>query len=629
MDIWLLVSFGVGAGLGVGGAVFVAKQHLEKLRTQLDNVQGQQLSDKDKELKDFQALCAQEFEQRDRAIAEANAEIALRERELNLLDESDVEFAAAGSTSELWLILLKIIGRVFGSDAVFVGGFGAGQQGAFISSGSLSRDDIKLFEIIQPMVRKMQKETAPRPTIMPASDASTLNELLPAAAQLAIFPVIAEDILGMAFVVFGVEVPQEQIRLLRKLVERFGRVLRRLTLYEDETKSSRIDFLTGLPNNKYLNELLPHLLQGAHSDRPLSCILVEGDNLKGINDKYGHRVGDQMVKELVEMLQNSSRIEGLNSDRRPSDHYFRFGGLQFLMVAEDTDADLALNIAERLRAAVEKRLDWPGGVPRWSVSIGIATAPDDSKDKDMLVAQADVALMYVKDKLGSNQAVNFHTVPRSYRVTKLSAKVGGTLDIFDPSTILKSIANSDKTGILTVTSGERKFWGFFENRKLLKAHLGSFRGNQAAIEFLSTFEDGNFVFQEYNQLSTAALEGLHQMDASFDVTKSVETILMDGALAEDKLASARKLLTNVRMFARPGARAAEIFAKLPAMPEPPDESEIEVMRAICRYVNGRTMLVNIFERLDGAPTYLRWHSAAMLVRHKIIELSKLGMSFSV
>jgi diguanylate cyclase (GGDEF)-like protein len=412
-------------------------------------------------------------------------------------------------------------------------------------------------------------------------------------------------------------------------VDKFCNTLFLLTRIDEEYRSARVDPLTELPNRRAVDDLLPPMVARANADAPVAALILEADHLEDMSEKYGHVVMDQVVQELAELIQTSARVEELNA-ARPSDKYIRYDTSQFLLLSEDIDGTQALAVAERIREAIDAKIDWPGGVPSVSLSVGIALLPVDAEDGHDLLRKAEVALMYLKEHDERNSAIRFDQVPRHFRMEKLSGGVSGSLQVFDPATTLQSVARAQRTGILTVTNeGGVLFWSFFEHGKLKKAYLEQFRADVAVVEFLSTFSDGDFDFREYDLLDAETLEHLHLLDDSYNCVKTLDRNLMDGALAQDQLAEARRVIPNTRLFVKPTARYREILASLPALKDAPSAKELEAMQAICKHVNGRTMLSAIIDRMDAFPTHLRWHGAALLVRYEAVELTRLALSFTL
>ncbi|MFK8067922.1 MAG: diguanylate cyclase [Gammaproteobacteria bacterium] len=155
------------------------------------------------------------------------------------------------------------------------------------------------------------------------------------------------------------------------------------------------DALTKIPNRRYATSRLDQ--EWATSDReqnPLSCMLIDIDLFKGINDTYGHDVGDTVLYEVAQTLRTAARVD---------DEVCRIGGEEFLVICANTDLDEVKVTAERLREAIEalsmKVNDQHIFV---TISIGIATRNVlDSEVNDLLKA-ADQGVYSAKSK-GRNQ----------------------------------------------------------------------------------------------------------------------------------------------------------------------------------------------------------------------------------
>jgi diguanylate cyclase (GGDEF)-like protein len=631
-----MVGGGILASL-ISYAVFRMKstqqtEHLTKLVANNDRSTADLKDKYETEIKSLTWQRQQEQSELSESIASLHADLTARERLMTLLQKSHIEFAAADTSSELWLVLLGMTRQVFSSDLHLICAVEPNSPFDVIAPEvKPSGDDAKILDILRKTVQESVSLEANHIRTWNASDLPGLKEANPELTTVAISVVAGRGPrLGHLILALKGEQHVERLNELRKVLEIFSQALFRMKMYEDEVRSSRIDFLTKLPNLKALHELLPPLLKTANSEKHVSVLLIECDSVKVINEKYGHLVGDELIKEMGAVIQASARFEELNSKDRPVDHLIRYCGTQFVLVLADTDVAFAMTVAERIRAAVDAKTDWYGGVPRWSVSVGMAIAPEDDRDYQLFLIKAEVALMYVKEKLGGNQVIAFNQVPRQYRVSKLSERVDGSLKVFDPFNMLQSMCSAGRTGILSVEErAGRRFWAFLDKSQVSKAHLGVLRGDWAIVEFLSTFDDGVFTFQEYSSLDQETMVEIHRMDDTFTVHKTVPKHLIDGTMAQEKLASARRLITNTRLFARPTREAADVIAGFPQLKPTPTREELDAMAAITKFVNGRTMLATIMERLEVYPTWLRWHGSAFLMQNGAMELSKLALSFSL
>lgn len=161
---------------------------------------------------------------------------------------------------------------------------------------------------------------------------------------------------------------------------------------QDRLKMMSItDELTGLYNRRYLNERLREEVERARRYRyPISCLMIDIDRFKEINDAYGHQVGDKVLAELGKLLRNTTRVVDIVA---------RYGGEEFLIILPMTNLKGARTVAERIRRSVQQaRFGGDLELPL-TVSIGCAELnplEGDEMDPDLLVKQADQALYEAK-----------------------------------------------------------------------------------------------------------------------------------------------------------------------------------------------------------------------------------------
>jgi diguanylate cyclase (GGDEF)-like protein len=159
------------------------------------------------------------------------------------------------------------------------------------------------------------------------------------------------------------------------------------------------DGLTGLYNRVFFDQAFAQgVCQAQRDGKPLSLVLFDIDHFKGVNDTYGHQVGDKVLAGIARSL--GSRL-------RPSDVLARYGGEEFVLVLPGTDAAGAAVVAERLRQRVAETAHdiGHGATLRSTVSAGHATMqPGWMATDQTLLASADVAL-YVAKRSGRNRIV--------------------------------------------------------------------------------------------------------------------------------------------------------------------------------------------------------------------------------
>jgi diguanylate cyclase (GGDEF)-like protein len=164
---------------------------------------------------------------------------------------------------------------------------------------------------------------------------------------------------------------------------------------EAASEMSMTDALTGLLNRHGLQRALQRELSEARRyARTLSCLLLDVDFFKSVNDTHGHAAGDAALTQAARVLTESVR---------GSDVVCRYGGEEFLVLAPETDARGALALAEKVRLAVSSRLfgEGPLAFPL-TLSAGVAELRPGESGNDM-IARADEALYQAKQN-GRNRA---------------------------------------------------------------------------------------------------------------------------------------------------------------------------------------------------------------------------------
>ena len=153
------------------------------------------------------------------------------------------------------------------------------------------------------------------------------------------------------------------------------------------------DSLTQVYNRYKINgEIDLHIARAKRSNAPFSLLMFDIDHFKVINDKYGHYVGDVVLKDLTKIIENNIR---------QVDSFGRWGGEEFMLVLENTNKEEALKVAEKIRTVVEKTP--MSGHYHITISIGVSQYRI-SEQKSTLLERVDQALYEAKEG-GRNRVV--------------------------------------------------------------------------------------------------------------------------------------------------------------------------------------------------------------------------------
>ncbi len=140
------------------------------------------------------------------------------------------------------------------------------------------------------------------------------------------------------------------------------------------------DPLTGVGNRRALDAALG---RSRHEDGPWSLLVVDLDEFKTVNDRYGHLLGDEVLRRVADAIRRVARAD---------DVVVRLGGDEFVVLARGTDETGGAALAERLREAIASvTVSTPHGCVRLSATVGVGTTGDRTTTADLLeVADLDM-----------------------------------------------------------------------------------------------------------------------------------------------------------------------------------------------------------------------------------------------
>jgi diguanylate cyclase (GGDEF)-like protein/putative nucleotidyltransferase with HDIG domain len=172
-------------------------------------------------------------------------------------------------------------------------------------------------------------------------------------------------------------------RLAMRISEQAAAVIYNSLVFEQTQEASVTDALTGLPNTRFL---FPHLsrelARASRLNSPMALLVLDLDNLKNLNDTFGHNAGDRALCAVASVLRNAIR---------PYDICVRYGGDEFIVLLSDCGADQADAKRLELQKGVESLPFSVGEMlrTRLSISVGVAVFPEDGDSYDVLLGVAD------------------------------------------------------------------------------------------------------------------------------------------------------------------------------------------------------------------------------------------------
>ncbi|HAV77536.1 MAG TPA: hypothetical protein DCX53_09320 [Anaerolineae bacterium] len=212
-------------------------------------------------------------------------------------------------------------------------------------------------------------------------------------------PLMFEDnILGILWI-WSKTMSRVDLPIMSIFAKQVGISLERARLFQEIQSLALTDPLTGLNNRRSLFELgRIEFSRARRMNREFSCMMLDLDNFKKINDSHGHPAGDLVLQEFAEHCRNSVRDIDLVG---------RYGGEEIIILLPETDLKTAKFVAERLRTSLEKKTIKVSNHEaslelKLTVSIGIAGKDNNTLELETLMARADQA-MYIAKHKGRNQ----------------------------------------------------------------------------------------------------------------------------------------------------------------------------------------------------------------------------------
>ena len=204
---------------------------------------------------------------------------------------------------------------------------------------------------------------------------------------------VGDKLLGVLMVGRGVShaYGYENLRFLEALAGQAAISIQNAWMYRQTKEWASRDALTGIYNYRYFSERLDHeWTRAVRYEKPLSLIMIDLDHFKSVNDRYGHLVGDEVLREIADLLNNHTR---------ETDIVARYGGEEFAVILPETHFQDAYIVGEKLRYEVERAVFTGGGGEHkidLTLSLGVANYPSSAANKSDLIYQADQALYQAK-----------------------------------------------------------------------------------------------------------------------------------------------------------------------------------------------------------------------------------------
>ncbi len=191
---------------------------------------------------------------------------------------------------------------------------------------------------------------------------------------------------------------ENDVKLLNALAGSIAVAIDNAHLHAEVKRIAMTDVISGLANRRAFDEILvAEMTRASRYSQPISLIILDLDSFKEYNDKWGHPAGDVRLREIADLLR---------ANVREPDVAARYGGEEFAVILPNTGKSGAIRLAERLRYSAElsapQQQTLGSPVSGYTLSLGVATYPDDATSVEKLLLMADNAELMAK-RLGKNR----------------------------------------------------------------------------------------------------------------------------------------------------------------------------------------------------------------------------------
>jgi diguanylate cyclase (GGDEF)-like protein len=222
----------------------------------------------------------------------------------------------------------------------------------------------------------------PRGVLVPGTDVEPqASVLVPLRFMGAVIGLLAVDRLA------GRTFDERELEIVQLFANLAAIAIRNARSYKEMEVQASTDGLTGLFNHRRFQEALTlEVARAERYDAEFCLLMMDLDRFKSVNDTVGHQRGDDVLRDVADVLRHCSR---------ESDFAARYGGEEFAMILPHADVDEARRVAERIRGQVADLSAIEPGVSV-TISVGIASFPHDAAETDVILGAADAALLCAK-----------------------------------------------------------------------------------------------------------------------------------------------------------------------------------------------------------------------------------------
>jgi len=350
-----------------------------------------------------------QLEEKNKIIEETNQKLTSRLSQLALVYDINSALASSLELDQVIGIITEKIGNELDFEGFYVLLTDEDQKNLAVRAAMYDERKGLIGRLIDPLRGTFTKSLRVRKILLINDLSGIVREgddldLLPETGSFLSLPLLRKgQVLGLLNFTRSVKdgFPHDAVRLLTAVAHQAAMTILNARLYQQKIDLSVTDELTQLANRRLMQSRLEREWDRANRyQNALSVLMIDIDHFKKYNDRNGHLLGDEVLKGVARILEGNTR---------KIDTVARFGGEEFVVILPGQDKPSAFSVADKLRSAVQvsdfpRASVQPGG--RLTISVGVASYPEDANDSASLLERSDLAL-YASKRAGRNRTTAY------------------------------------------------------------------------------------------------------------------------------------------------------------------------------------------------------------------------------
>lgn len=429
-------------------------------------------------------------------------------------------------------------------------------------------------------------------------------------SQMVYFPVFRDEVYGLILVFSekGSNLGPDQIKVIENFQDNFNGIYIKYRQIERTEDKEWTDPVAGCGNKTFLKQLFAKLDERAIASNTMFFILYITAELQNAElAKFPVDFHNHWLKEIKSVIASVCPTSNRITTQRGRECFLAYlSNNEFCLVLEGENWDPDAT-AKKIRDTVSNYKNWYGNASQINVSTGTARHKRDGNNTKEVFDRAKIANRFGQENYVSNFHCDAKDIPTDWTPKEIS-EMEGKLGVLSNVNLLQSIGQAERSGELNVVDAlGRQFHIVFQFGVPTEIKMQNLEGKSALTEFITTFKEGSYKFQQRPEGEGGRPTSLPNLDK----------YLLDCLLWEDKMIWAQKLLNNNDLLLRAVENNDGWMSAYQDQDIAPEE--MEAMKTIYQLCDGSVRISGISAKTKVMTTALIWRSVGLLHQYQLIQ----------